>query len=405
VTSNWRVMSVDQIKAEKEGAIAIGPFGSRMKADQYIPEGVPVIRGNNLGDSSAFVDDFVYVSDNTADSLRSSNVFPDDLVFPHRGAIGRVGIVPSDVHGRYMLSTSMMKLSCNTKLVDPHFVYYFFRSNHGRRALLRRASTVGTPGIGQPLTSLRAITLPVPPLGEQRAIVSVVGGLDEKIDLNRRMNSNLDSLARAIVKEASLAGSAPVVCSDLATVNANTLRGSIPWESIEYVDIGSVWRGQIAEATLVAAEAAPSRARRLAIDGDTAISTVRPDRGAYCLIRDPSANLVLSTGFAVIRPIDRWASPLLYCLLTDPVAMSRYGQVADGGAYPAIRPKVIEEQELAWPNHADGVAREIEQLFSLAAANSRESRTLATLRDALLPKLVSGELRIAQAQGLVEATM
>src|SRR6267142_6519370 len=192
MAGEWQTLVVDEIKAPDDRAIAIGPFGSRMKADAYVEDGIPVIRGNNISDTRALVGDFVFVAEETAEELQSCNVFAGDLVFPHRGAIGQVGIVHSDGVGRYMLSTSLMKLTCNRNLVDPLFVFYFFRSRLGRHALLQHASTVGTPGIGQPLTSLRSIRVPVPPLPEQHAIVHILGTLDDKIELNRRMNETLE---------------------------------------------------------------------------------------------------------------------------------------------------------------------------------------------------------------------
>ena len=170
-----------------------------MKANCYVPFGVPVIRGNNLSDTRAFRGDFVYVSDHTADSMRSCNAYADDLVFPHRGAIGEVGIVPRDGK-RYMISTSLMKLTCNRDLANPHFLFYFFRSAAGRHELLKNASTVGTPGIGQPLTSLRSIRVPLPPRQEQHRIAEILSSLDDKIELNRRMNETLEAMARALFK-------------------------------------------------------------------------------------------------------------------------------------------------------------------------------------------------------------
>src|SRR5690606_14550664 len=188
MASEWQTLTIDEIKAPHERSIAIGPFGSRMKADVYVSNGVPVIRGNNISDTKALVGDFVFVPEQIADELSACNVRPGDLVFPHRGAIGQVAIVPTGGPERYMLSTSLMKLTCDTRRVDPYFVFYFFRSARGKHALLQHASTVGTPGIGQPLTSLRSISLPVPPLSEQRAIAHVLGTLDDKIELNRKQN-------------------------------------------------------------------------------------------------------------------------------------------------------------------------------------------------------------------------
>ena len=122
------VVAIDDLKAPAKGAIAIGPFGSRMKSDCYVHSGVPVIRGNNIGDTRELVGEMVYVAPEFADTLGNAIVHADDLVFPHRGAIGQVGIVPRDNIGRYALSSSLMKLTCDRAKVDPFFLFYFFRS-------------------------------------------------------------------------------------------------------------------------------------------------------------------------------------------------------------------------------------------------------------------------------------
>jgi type I restriction enzyme S subunit len=105
----WRYLTIDVIKAKSATAIAIGPFGSRMKSDRYVPVDIPVIRGNNISDIRELVGDFVYVAPETADELRASNVFPDDLSFRIAGLsrlISLVGIVPRGKEERYILSTS-----------------------------------------------------------------------------------------------------------------------------------------------------------------------------------------------------------------------------------------------------------------------------------------------------------
>ncbi len=196
--SNWHFVKIDEIKSNDQSSIAIGPFGSRMTADLYRPSGVPVIRGTNISSAKSFEGDFVYISEETANDLKSCLVYPDDLVFPHRGAIGLVGIVPRDGYCKYILSSSLMKLSCNKKIADPYFLFYFFRSPIGKYELLKNSSTVGTPGIATPLTSLKNIELHIPPLPTQKAIAHILGTLDDKIELNRQMNETLESIAGAI---------------------------------------------------------------------------------------------------------------------------------------------------------------------------------------------------------------
>ena len=179
--------------------MAVGPFGSRMKADLYVPSGVRVIRGNNLSGGREPEGEYVHVAEETADSLASCCLKPGDLVFPHRGNIGEVGITPDDGL-RYMLSTSLMKLSPDRDKAEPLFLMYFFKSAVGRAALLMNASQVGTPGIATPLKSLRGIQLPLPPLIAQRQIANTLSALDDRITLLRDTNATLEAIAQALFK-------------------------------------------------------------------------------------------------------------------------------------------------------------------------------------------------------------
>ncbi len=198
MSSDWSLVKIDDLKADEKGAIAIGPFGSRMKSDCYVESGIPVIRGTNITGGANFEGDFVYITEEKADTLGSSNVYQYDLVFPHRGAIGEVGIVLKDE--RYVLSSSLMKLTCNREKVNPKFLYYFFKSRIGRHELLKNASQVGTPGIGQPLSSLKSIELKLPSKKEQDEIDKILTSIEEKIELNRETNQTLENIAQAIFK-------------------------------------------------------------------------------------------------------------------------------------------------------------------------------------------------------------
>ena len=77
----------------------------------------------------------------------------------------------------------------------------YFKSPEGQHKLLANTSQVGVPSIAQPVTYLRTIEIPLPPLPEQRAIAHVLGTLDDKIELNRRMNETLEAMARAIFQD------------------------------------------------------------------------------------------------------------------------------------------------------------------------------------------------------------
>ncbi|SSU50868.1 type I restriction-modification system, specificity subunit S [Acinetobacter baumannii] len=170
-----------------------------MKSDAYVESGVPVIRGTNLTGSKKFSGDWVFISEQLAKQLENCCVSNGDLVFPHRGSIGEVGLVDNQFH-QYMMSSSLMKLRCNPNIADSEFIYYFFKSHQGRYELLKNASQVGTPGIGQPLTSLKNIEIKLPSLGEQRKIAKILSDLDDKIHINNQINQTLESIAQALFK-------------------------------------------------------------------------------------------------------------------------------------------------------------------------------------------------------------
>ena len=198
--SEWKSYTIDELKADYKTAIAIGPFGSRMKSDCYQSSGIPVIRGNNISDLPGFFGEFVFISKEKAKELESSRIYESDLVFPHRGNIGEVGIVTGHQSDEYVMSSSLMKLTCNKEIVDPWFIYYFFKSNLGRRKLLQNSSQVGTPGIATPLTSLKSLEVFLPPLDEQKEIINVLCHLDHKIENLRKQNETLEKIAQTLFK-------------------------------------------------------------------------------------------------------------------------------------------------------------------------------------------------------------
>jgi type I restriction enzyme, S subunit len=127
------------------------------------------------------------------------------------------------------------------------------------------------------------------------------------------------------------------------------------------------------------------------------ISTVRPERRNFFLAHRPSPDLIASTGFAVLSPKE-CAWPWLYIAATQPEVFEELGRLADGGAYPAVRPDVIGSLSLALPppDLTLAFARITEPLLDRIELNLAQNRSLAQTRDTLLPKLLSGEIRISE---------
>lgn len=245
------------------------------------------------------------------------------------------------------------------------------------------------------------LAFPIPhPREREMSVVEVLDALDDKIELNRRMNVTLEAMAQALFKsffDNPAADLNLVRIADLCEINSWTLAKNDELDQIEYVEISEVSRGNIANIQIYERGDEPSRARRRLRHGDTVMSTVRPDRGSYFLCLNPSPNLIASTGFAVLTPTKApWS--FIHAAMTQPEIFEYLGQHADGGAYPAVRPEVIGNLSVPWsaqPRILESFHQACAPLYEHAETNRIESLKLLALRDTLLPKILGGQLSVA----------
>lgn len=441
--NEWQKVRIDNIKAPHSGAIAIGPFGSRMKADVYVDSGTPVIRGNNLG-GRQFTGDFVYVPDDFAAGMPNCLVSKDDLVFPHRGAIGEVGIVSDET--TYIISTSLMKLSLDKEQADPSFVFHFFKSEQGRYELLKNASTVGTPGIGTPLTSLRNIEIPLPPLPIQRQIAAILSAFDNKIELNRQMNRTLEQMARVLFKSwfvdfdpvrAKMRGEMPEgmdaetaamfsdelikiegqempkgwtrgKIGDIAAIQNGFAFKSADWKNsgIPVVKIGSVKPGivDLQQVSYVSEEVAHV-AKRFRLNVGDLIIGLTGYVGEVGFI-PPTHNLPLLNQrvgrFKIHNPKN---FSYLWQLTRTTDFKDAVISKSHGSAQANVSTTAIENIDVLIPTQEILTSFEllVFPLIEKFLHNSGESAELAHLRDVLLPRLLSGEVDIRDWETVLES--
>lgn len=157
----WDITPIGDL-AEK---IAMGPFGSNIKVSTFVPYGVPIISGNHLRGYFLEEPSYNYITEEHAEKLKNSVVYPGDVVFTHAGNIGQVAMIPNGCdYPRYVLSQRQFYLRCNTEKLIPEYVTLFFHSKEGQHELLSYANQTGVPSIAQPASNLKKISLPVPPL-------------------------------------------------------------------------------------------------------------------------------------------------------------------------------------------------------------------------------------------------
>jgi type I restriction enzyme S subunit len=302
-------------------------------------------------------------------------------------------------------------------------------------------SATGTKILHTAPGRIEAFECRLPPIDEQRRIADVLGTLDDKIELNRRMSETLEAMARALFKswfvdfdpvraraegrdtglpnhiadlfpdsfEASEIGEIPkgwrvANLSAVAVLNPESWSAETCPAELRYVDLANTKWGRIESVAEYTRATAPSRAQRVLRPGDTIVGTVRPGNGSFALIHDEG--LTGSTAFAVLRPTSTTAREFVFLAATEPMNIETLAHLADGGAYPAVRSEVVLDTPCVHPGAQiiQAFSRLVAPLLERRWFLEAEARTLGAVRDAFLPKLVSGELRLKASQAPVGAS-
>lgn len=439
MVGEWTTAKIEDV-SEK---VAMGPFGSSIKVETFVPHGIPVISGQHLRGSRLMDIDYNFVSLKHAEKLKNANVYRGDVVFTHAGNIGQVAFIPaSSRYERYVISQRQFYLRPNLRKVLPEFIAYYFTSAEGQHKLLANTSSSGVPSIAQPVSYLRTIDIPLPPLSEQRAIAHILGTLDDKIELNRKMNRTLEAMAQAIFKSwfvdfypvrAKAAGrQLPGLKPDLAALFPDAFEdselGEIPrgWdvvplpEAIAVNPTRSLRKGEVAPYLDMANMPTQGHTPDVVIDrpfgsgmrfvnGDTLVARITPclenGKTAYVDFLEDGQVGWGSTEYIVLRPKPPFPEEFAYCLARNDGFREFAIQSMTGSSGRQRVPAeslshylvVAPPEQLA--KRFGSVAR---SLFARASAVAHESRSLAKLRDTLLPKLISGELRVTTVEEAID---
>lgn len=403
----------------------------RGKTPRKVDFGIPlitakIVKGGRVDRYGEFIEETEYSS-----WMKRGIPNPGDTIITTEAPLGEVAEVPSQ---KVAFAQRIIVLSPNRDLLVPRYLKYAMISPGVQFDLRARASGTTVQGIKQ--TELRKVKIPVPDLLTQQRIAHVLGCLDDKIEVNRKMNETLEQMTRAIFKswfidfdpvhakrqgkkpsgmdkataalfpdcfEQSEFGQVPMgwttgSLADVFSVNTWTLSSKDTLCDIDYIEISSVGAGAVNEVVRYQKGSEPSRAKRRLRHLDTVVSTVRPERAAYFLAVHPSESTLASTGFAVLTPKSECEALFGHYAVARDEFFEELGRLADGGAYPAINPQLILSRPLVIPPPAlrNAFHSVTEPIAMQKYLNDAESKTLAQTRDLLLPRLLSGDLIIKE---------
>ncbi|MDR4521542.1 MAG: restriction endonuclease subunit S [Nitrosomonas sp.] len=352
-----------------------------------------------------------FITENKDALLRKGKLRRKDIVLTTRGTVGSVGFFHNNISYEHIrINSGMVVLRC-AEGVSPDYSYHLFKSS-----LLKTQYSLYSSGAAQPqlpIKDLKRINLPIPPLDVQEKIAAILSAYDELIENNQRRIALLEKMAEEIYREWFVRLRFPghekvkkvkgvpedwriAELKELAVVNPSSISLRDKPVVMLYVDISSVSTNQIEKTTSYAYSQAPSRARRRVKHGDVIWSSVRPANRAYCLIYESPDNLIVSTGFAVIRPKTAIPFSFLFFAVTSNSFVDQMTTVAKGSAYPATSFDDFEKAKLLVPSDdlLKSFHEKVEPLFRQKNLFQQQCERLKHIRNLLLPRLISGKLSV-----------
>ena len=357
----------------------------------------------------------------------------DDILFSEiRPKNKRYAYVELDDTEDFVVSTKLMVLRNKNKAVDNKYFYYFLTNDGMLSVLQARAENriCSFPQITFDLLSDYKIR--VPKLNEQEKIACFLSNIDTKIELNNRINAELEAMAKTLYDywfvqfDFPDANGKPYKTAGGKMVYNPTLKREIPegWvvrtlgndlicnskklgkkhnlTNIVYLDTANLTRNVIDNLQFLELDkdSIPSRANMIVSKNDILYSTVRPNQYHYGLIRFPVGNMVASTGFAVLshkKNIEYNA--LFYLYLTSAPNTDRLIRISESSksSYPSISPNDILDINIVLPETTellDNFSKTLNYVFDKIAVTQKENKKLECLRDWLLPMLMNGQVTV-----------
>ncbi len=167
--NNWPEVKIGKLVDDQVANIQTGPFGTQLKASDYVESGIPVINVRNIGYSDLRPEKLEYVSDHTAERLSVHVIQQDDIVFGRKGAVDRHLYVQEQQQG-WVQGSDCIRLRFSTTEVNPRFVSYaFLRNVHKQWMLIQSGNKATMASLNQDV--IKRITIPMPGRATQDIIV------------------------------------------------------------------------------------------------------------------------------------------------------------------------------------------------------------------------------------------
>ncbi|MBR1902034.1 MAG: restriction endonuclease subunit S [Bacteroidaceae bacterium] len=388
---------MEEWKEYKLGDVCSISSSKRIFANEYQLSGIPFYRGKEIIEKQkgAQITNELYISEERFNEIK------DKYGTPHKGdmlltSVGTLGIPYIVKDEKFYFKDGNLTWFYNFKGINNIYLYYWFLSPAAQ--YLINAKAIGSTQKALTIETLKKFDILLPTIDVQDQIASILKSLDDKIEVNRRINENLEQQAQALFNEVLMDEKLPRnrVLKDYAYINPT--RSLKKGEIARYIDMSSLpTKGSFPSDWVDK----PYNGGMKFQNGDTLMARITPclenGKTAYISFLQKDETAFGSTEYIVMSPHEGMPSEMFYFLARNEDFVS-YAVAHMNGSSGRQRVSASDIENYIMP---DIPILLIEQFGMKANAimetiknKSLESRRLATLRDTLLPKLMSGELKV-----------
>ncbi len=426
MSSDWEPTTLGSVCDRQGGSIQTGPFGSQLHASDYVEQGIPVVMPANIGSDGGISEDGIArITQFDADRLQQHKLQVGDVVFSRRGDVTRNALIEAHQAG-WLCGTGCLKVRLGSQTqASAKFISYCLRLPETKDWLVRHAVGATMPNLNTSILSAVPILLPELPV--QQSIANILGCLDERIDLLRETNATLEAIVQALFKSwfvdfdpvharargEQLAGLAPEVAALFPDSFEESALGLVPkgWKYVSLKEATDIFDSKRIP---LAGQERAKRKGPYPYYGAAALMDWVDDYifdGVYLLMGE-DGSVADASGYPITQYVwgKIWVNNHAHVLQgrngisTEHLMLALKGVNIQPFITGAVQAKLSQSNmwriQFLMPTQsvASAFADLISPMFAKIRANSEQAQTLANLRDTLLPRLISGQLRLPDAE-------
>ena len=406
------------------GKIHTGPFGSQLHASDYVAEGIPCIMPANMKNSRVDLSNISFITETDAQRLSKYIVKENDIVYSRRGDVTQKALIRKSEEG-YFCGTGCLLLRPGKKF-DARFLTYYLSIPKIQNWIVSQAVGATMPNLNTGI--LASIPFHGPEKPEQERVANVLSAIEEKIELNNRINAELEAMAKTLYDywfvqfdfpdDSPQGEGKPYKTSGGKMVYNPTLKRKIP-EGWEVAPLSSITR--VSNESINPADYPEKLFKHFSIpvfdatntfgvergdtigsnkftveDTDLLVSKLNPwfNRVVYAMAEPEQ---ICSTEFVVWRCPNASIKNFMYMIATSPQFIAHCTQSATGtsNSHKRVNPNVMMRFDQSFNlKVAEKLGQHLEPILKQLIVNQRENTKLASLRDWLLPMLMNGQVTV-----------